>query len=308
MNRNPSEAIEVLPSDTNGSEAATGQIIPARRFGALDNLEPEEVTKRAVAIAKNLADIIEKCQLYSRIQGKKYVRVEGWETLGAMLGESAMERPGSVKRWADGTYIAAVDIIRNRDGKIVGGASHMCGMDEPLWAARSLYARRSMALTRATGKAFRIRHAWIIALAGYETTPAEEMPSDGGVQSFTEPKRASETKSKGKPPQEKPKEIAKDKPAESAKPPEKAESAPSIGTIQGLVTAIEEGTSTRGDLFLRIRLKGEELPFFVFDKDQFENLRAMKDKAIAIDYHESVKAGKTYREVKDWWMEESKTP
>jgi len=32
-----------------------------------------------------------------------------------------------------------------------------------------------MAATRATGKAYRLAFSWIINLAGYETTPAEEM-------------------------------------------------------------------------------------------------------------------------------------
>jgi hypothetical protein len=49
-------------------------------------------------------------------------------------------------------------------------------MDEPTWAKRPGYARRSMAVTRATGKAFRLGFSWIMTLAGYEVTPAEEMP------------------------------------------------------------------------------------------------------------------------------------
>jgi hypothetical protein len=49
-------------------------------------------------------------------------------------------------------------------------------MDENLWAKRPTYARRSMAITRATGKAFRLGFSWVITLAGYNPTPAEEMP------------------------------------------------------------------------------------------------------------------------------------
>lgn len=33
-----------------------------------------------------------------------------------------------------------------------------------------------MAVTRATGKAYRLSYAWVMAMAGYETTPAEDMP------------------------------------------------------------------------------------------------------------------------------------
>ena len=58
-----------------------------------------------------------------------------------------------------------------------------CGSDDeldrygkPVWSTRPRYARRSMAQTRATGKACRLAFSWIMALAGYEPTPAEEMP------------------------------------------------------------------------------------------------------------------------------------
>ena len=42
-----------------------------------------------------------------------------------------------------------------------------------------------MALTRATGKAFRLGFSWIITLAGYEATPAEEM--DGVIEGEFKP-------------------------------------------------------------------------------------------------------------------------
>ena len=35
-----------------------------------------------------------------------------------------------------------------------------------------------MAVTRATGKAYRLGFSWIIKLAGYEATPAEEIPQE----------------------------------------------------------------------------------------------------------------------------------
>jgi hypothetical protein len=51
-------------------------------------------------------------------------------------------------------------------------------MDERTWSQRDAYARRSMAITRATGKAFRLGFSWIMTLAGYEPTPWEEMPAE----------------------------------------------------------------------------------------------------------------------------------
>ena len=69
-----------------------------------------------------------------------------------------------------------------------GGASALCGMDEPKWASKPDYARRSMAVTRATGKAYRLGFSWIMELAGYASTPAEEMDFiDAEAKSVTLP-------------------------------------------------------------------------------------------------------------------------
>ena len=83
-------------------------------------------------------------------------------------------RSYSVVRLDDGSYEAVVELIRVTDGAIIGRASALCGMDET-WGTRQEFARRSMAITRATGKAYRLGFSWIMTLTGYEATPAEEM-------------------------------------------------------------------------------------------------------------------------------------
>jgi len=88
----------------------------------------------------------------------------------------------------DGTYEATVSLIRVNDGAVIGRGSAICGMDEDTWATRPNYARRSMAITRATGKAYRLGFSWIMTLAGYEPTPAEEM--DGVVAERPQTKKA----------------------------------------------------------------------------------------------------------------------
>ena len=105
------------------------------------------------------------------IQGKKFVGVEGWTTLAVMLGCVAREVSTTVH---DGIYVAVVELVRMNDGACVGRASAECGEEKP-WNTRPKYARRSMAQTRATGKACRLAFSWIMLLAGYEVTPAEEM-------------------------------------------------------------------------------------------------------------------------------------
>lgn len=138
------------------------------------NLEPEAQIEFAARIATTLAKVIDKQGLYTNIQGRKYVKVEGWEVLGTFLGVLPKER--FVNELSDGSYEAFVDLVRSSDGIIVGGASAICGIDEKRWSNADRYARRSMAITRAVGKAYRTSFSWIISLAGYAVTPAEEMP------------------------------------------------------------------------------------------------------------------------------------
>lgn len=152
---------------------------PTVGFGSME-VSPKAVIETATAIATELAKVIKKQNLFSIIQGKEFVRVEGWTTLGAMLGVT----PRELENVADenGVYTAIVELVRNSDGSIIGRASAECGSPDeldkngkPTWANRAAYARRSMAATRATGKAYRLAFSWIMALAGYEVTPAEEM-------------------------------------------------------------------------------------------------------------------------------------
>lgn len=141
------------------------------------DLGPKQMVAQASSMATVLADVIDKQKLYTNIQGKKHVRAEGWATLGSMLGILPKER--SVVEQPDGSYEAFVDLVSVRDGRVIGGGSALCSSDESRWRNAERYARRSMAVTRATGKAYRLAFAWVMALAGYEGTPAEEMPNYG---------------------------------------------------------------------------------------------------------------------------------
>jgi len=149
------------------------------RLGSLTITNPRDVIERASEIATALAEVINKRNLFTIIRGKKFVHVEGWTTLAAMLGVTPREV--EVRRHDDGAYEAVVELVRNSDGMIIGRASAYVGMDEKdgkgniTWGIRPEYARRSFAITRATGKANRLCYSWIMNLAGFEPTPAEEM-------------------------------------------------------------------------------------------------------------------------------------
>jgi hypothetical protein len=51
----------------------------------------------------------------------------------------------------------------------------LCSSTESNWANKPEFQLMSMAQTRAAGKVLRLLLGWIVTLAGYEPTPAEEM-------------------------------------------------------------------------------------------------------------------------------------
>ena len=147
---------------------------------AMERPHPREIIRQATEEANVLAEVIEGQKLFTVIQGKRYVRVEGWTTLATLRG--CLPREVAVHEMPEGRYVAEVELIRMSDGMILTRASAECGGDgDNIWRGRPANARRSMAITRATGKACRIAFAWVLSLAGrYETTPAEEMDFVGG--------------------------------------------------------------------------------------------------------------------------------
>jgi len=133
--------------------------------------DPVEVLARATRTADALKDVISQRGLTTNIQGKQHVQVEGWQTLGSMLGVTPVcvwTRP------LDNGWEARVE-ARTLDGRIVGAAEAMCTRSERMWSKRDDYALRSMAQTRATSKALASPLRFVITLAGYQGTPAEEM-------------------------------------------------------------------------------------------------------------------------------------
>lgn len=141
-------------------------------LGTLNAATPSALVAGATELATELARIIQRQHLSTTIQGRQHVNVEGWTTLGIMLGVTAREV--QTIEQGGGVYVSTVELVRMCDGACISRASAECGDEKP-WNTRPKYARRSMAQTRATGKACRLAFSWIMSLAGYEVTPAEEM-------------------------------------------------------------------------------------------------------------------------------------
>ena len=112
------------------------------------------------------------------IQGRKYVRVEGWQSVANAFGCVASAK--DVERTETG-YRAIGQVRRMDTGAVICEAEGFVGDDERTWAKRDEYAKRAMAQTRAISRACRSAFAFVVTMmdAGLETTPAEEVPQDG---------------------------------------------------------------------------------------------------------------------------------
>lgn len=125
--------------------------------------------------ATTLKKLIIENKLFTSIKGKNYVIVEGWQIAGAFIGIYPIVE--KVEDLSDGMkyrYRAEVT-LRDKDNNIVGTGMAICTNREPGKTNFDEYAVASMAQTRAVGKAFRMKIGWLLKVAGYETTPAEEM-------------------------------------------------------------------------------------------------------------------------------------
>lgn len=155
-------------------------LAPQELHGNLFNTDdPVEVVERAARVANALRDVIEQRKLYVNVQGKSHVQVEGWQLLGSMLGVTAVcvdTEP------VDGGWKATVE-ARTLDGRVIGCADALCTKYEKRgpWKGADDYARLSMAQTRATSKALKGPLGFVVSLAGYQTTPSEEMEGVDGV-------------------------------------------------------------------------------------------------------------------------------
>lgn len=148
-----------------------------------------------MAFATNLKDLIVQNNLFTNIKGKNYVNVEGWQIAGAFTGvfpivekvENLSADFGKFKYRAEVT-------LRDKDNNVVGSGMAICSNQEPGKKDFAEYAVASMAQTRAVGKAFRMKIGWLLKVAGYETTPAEEMDAVKEAEVVKEAPRSPEPK------------------------------------------------------------------------------------------------------------------
>lgn len=138
--------------------------------------QPKEIVAMAEVLKKHVVDQ----KLYTNIQGKNYVHVEGWQFAGGLLGTfprvvaiENLSTSGDIK------WKAEVEIVNLKDGSVLSRGFAICSSKESKKKSFDEYAILSMAQTRAVGKAYRNVIGWVMKLAGYESAPAEEMTRAG---------------------------------------------------------------------------------------------------------------------------------
>lgn len=137
--------------------------------------KPEGIINKAQIIANIVSKLIEEKKLYHQIQGRKYVKCEGWTTMGALFNlYPTITDLQKEKNDKEIIYTATCEIKRP-DGHTVTRAISSCNNMERGKRGLAEFQIASMAQTRAVSKAFRLCLSWVMALAGYEATPAEEM-------------------------------------------------------------------------------------------------------------------------------------
>ena len=161
-------------------------------------IHPEETIEMASIAAKALKRVVSFKPKPVILNGEQYLEFEDLQLLAQFYGYAVKTGDASLVD-IDGVKGAKAhaDLIDLKTGYVIGGAEAYCMRDEDKWNTRPKYewqgegtaARRvkiadepvpwfqlaSMAQTRAGAKALRNRLAWVVVLAGYKPTPAEEM-------------------------------------------------------------------------------------------------------------------------------------
>lgn len=184
----------VTEEEVNDQEPTTTEIVEVESQTLPDYaiLNPEVPMSAKIGVATNVANclkdlVVSQGLVVTGLNPKQpeaeYVTVEGWEVLGTMLGivpdTKIVEEMKNDKGRTVG-FKARATLYQNPvidDGKIVGGtvlstAEAYCTRDD---FQKKFFSMASMAQTRALGKAYRMALSWIVKMAGFEATYAEDM-------------------------------------------------------------------------------------------------------------------------------------
>lgn len=180
--------------DVIDAETLPATMDSARTLALIANETPEIILARAHKAAVALKDVVDHKVKPVKMNGETYLEFEDWQTLGNFYNLSAKVVSTTFVQYGPAQgFEAKAEVIDKLSGRVITAAESMCLNDEEKWSTRAKYEHqgnqrvkvgevavplfqlRSMAQTRACAKALRNVLAWVVVLAGYKATPAEEM-------------------------------------------------------------------------------------------------------------------------------------
>ncbi len=177
----------------------------------------EEARQKAVLLKSMISQQTKDKEWVVSIAGREHLKLEAWTTMAQFYGCTVRTRSTEYVEFGGARGFQSVaEVVNNLTGQIIGTADAMCLDDEENWDMRPQYEWvnnqrkkvgekkvplaqiRSMAQTRASSKALRLVFSWVVVLAGYHPTGAEEMMGAPPVQDkppMSTPRRKSEVAS-----------------------------------------------------------------------------------------------------------------
>lgn len=152
---------------------------------------PEVLINYAAEAATKLKELVDKHGWVAKFAGSEHLEYEAWQTLGKfyhMTVKTTVEYIEFGEVWG----FKGVATVLDENGLEIGGAEAYCTNDEKNWANKPRYQLASMAQTRAGSKSLRQILGFVVVLAGYKPTPAEEM--DGVVLDRSDPPSEAQVK------------------------------------------------------------------------------------------------------------------
>lgn len=158
--------------------------------------DPDAILDEAHRAAQAIKKVIDSRSKPLIINGEKYLFYEDWLTVGRFFGIVPRTISTKVVKATEHVrgYVARAEAVEVKSQLVVSAAEAMCLTDEPTWTNRPKYEWNeqqkksvkvqkpvpraqmfSMAQTRACAKAVANCTRWVVVLAGYQATPAEEM-------------------------------------------------------------------------------------------------------------------------------------
>jgi len=153
--------------------------------------EPQAILDGASVAAAALKGVLDNKAKKVIISGEQYLEYEDWQTVGQFYGYGVTTGdavPVEIEGVKGAKAVAS--LLHLRTGLVLGGAEAYCLRDEENWGEKPWFQLASMAQTRAASKALRNRLAWVVVLAGYKPTPAEEMVGTFRELSAATPEKA----------------------------------------------------------------------------------------------------------------------